>query len=237
MQARVYTPSAQFSGDHSLLVLGVGNLGARVVDILRQEFDRLQVSGDRHRLIVWNPNDQSNEGNNRAATFDAADHLQDPRHESLREQLTHLELAHVVEDAAGKQELAATSYIALHHDQSHALLTSIQADVDALRHSNPENLLRMLVIGNLAEACVAGSLTGMLVLLRPHAQVRKVDLEAWVTTGDGATGDTARQLQADLQSASSVQQCKHVVLGEDSWTIPGTHGLREDRVETGRWTC
>ena len=233
MQTRVYAQPAALSGDHALLVVGLGNLGACVLENLRQEFDRLQMSPDQVRLLIWNPTAKSGEDNNLFERFDVAEYLQDARHESLRQQISHLEVAEVIRDAADQRQLAASGYVALHHNESHSLLLTIQKALDDLRQANPERLLRLLVLGDLGEGCVAGSLSPLLVHLRPHVTLRKVELDVWVTGGDVQQADDVQQLQSDLQCASSVQHLKDFVLGDGSRNIPGTHGLREDRVEEG----
>ena len=171
MQTRVYAQPATLSGDHALLVLGIGNLGARVVDNLRLEFERLQMPTDRARLLIWNPTANADGDGNLFESFDVADHLQDARHESLRQQLSHLPVTDLVEDA-DRRQLAASGTVALHHNTSHALLLGMQEALDELRQANPQSLLRLLVLGDLGEGCVTGSLSQLLVQLRAHITLR-----------------------------------------------------------------
>jgi len=233
MPARAYTPASALAGDHALLVVGIGDLGARVLGNLRQEFDRLQMPANVARLLVWNPAGDPREDHNLFESFDVADYLQDARHASLREQVAHVDVDEIVRDTADRPHLAASSYVALHHNASRMLLVTIQEALEALRHANPESLLRLLVIGDLGEGCVAGSLTPLLLQLRPHIDLRKVELEVWVATRSESPDECIEPSRADLQCASSVQQVEAFVLGDGSWTLPGTHGLREDRMAQG----
>jgi hypothetical protein len=232
MVVRLCSPSTPLSQDHSLQVLGMGDWGARVVELVRQESDRLQVASKRLALHLWNPV-QPGGGNNLFQPFDAAASLQDARHVTLRRQLSHVMAEEIVEDIQNDWQLPASGYLALHDNVLRDLLQRLKASLDVLRQANPEKPLRLIVVGNLGEGCVAGALTPLLFHLQPHLQLRRVDLHVWVSTGEGTAANAEAQRRSDLNCGAALQQLQRVVLGQDDVLLPGQQGLREDHVLQG----
>jgi hypothetical protein len=235
MHPNLLTHRTRLHGDQSIAVVGFGGFGRSVVQLVRQELDRLGVPDDRFACLAFEPGAPATDVGVAMAPFQASDYLAQPENAALRRAVSHLAEPALPDVVAHSEHVPAAALVAFHRWDESLVTQRMRATLDGLRTANPNGRLTCIVVAALGSGTTAGMVVPFLFRIRDHLRVRNVRLEVVFLTPaapDDSTGDAASAAAAGVAQRNAVAAAmlwEQVLRGEGDFVYPGKDGVREDK--------
>jgi hypothetical protein len=233
----VCTPSIRLWDDQTLIVVGLGGFGRYVLQILSQEFARLQIPKERVFCLTFDSDHSTNERASAPDTeaqlldpFDCEVYLSSRENTGLRESVSHLPASALRDVGNGCKGLPAIGLVTFHRYDELFITRRMLSVIDEARAVNPGGKVKCIVVASMSGGFANGVAVPMLFRIRDHLKHKKVRLELFLATSEGHRDAPHVAVEkAERNCVASAMLWEQVMLGERELVYPGKEGVREDR--------
>jgi hypothetical protein len=234
MFANLISTTNKFYADKVLIFITFGGFGRYVLTLLRAEFKRLGIPGDKAHFLAFDTEkthrdrldlNREKEYLIHLEGFDGDVYIKSKENESLKKVVSHIPANVLCDIEGGGKDIPAAGFVSFHKYYELLIRRHALWLIDDVRQKNPGKKVKLILISGMGGSVSNGMSVPFLYQIGNHIKDKQISVEVFLATSEGYLGlQNILEESVERNCVASAMLWEYAMAGRNGLTYPGKRG-------------